>query len=85
MNWSNITLIRLINRLHGPKNRLSDGNLYDPETQVIVVFKKQGNEDSNQFTTTCEVTPVEETHLFKSAGSFMTEANLQQQNEFNSK
>ena len=56
-------------------------NLYDPETQVIAVFRKQGNGNLSRFTTTCELTPREQDHLFNSGGNFMTEANLKQQNE----
>ena len=33
------------------------------------------------FSTTCKVTPVEETHLYKSNGNFVTEAVLNDQND----
>jgi len=56
-------------------------NLYDPETQVIAVFRKQGNGNVSRFTTTCELNAREQDHLFNSGGNFMTEANLKQQNE----
>ena len=51
-------------------------NLYDPETRVIVVFKKEGNGNLSRFTTTCNVTILEGEHLFQSGGNFVTEANL---------
>lgn len=54
-------------------------NLYDPETQVITVFKKQGDEELSLFTTTCELTPLEHDHLLKSGGNFVTEAVLNNQ------
>ena len=56
-------------------------NLYDPETQVISVFRKQGDGEPSLFTTTCELTALEQDHLLKSGGNFMTEAILNHQNE----
>ena len=49
-------------------------NLYDPQTQAIAVFKKQGNGELNLFTTICELTALEQDNLLKSGGNFMTEA-----------
>jgi hypothetical protein len=54
-------------------------NLYDPETRVIEVFKKQEDGKYSQFATTCELTPKEEDHLFESGGNFVTEDVLNNQ------
>lgn len=35
--------------------------------------------EKGQFTTTCEITEMEETHLFESGGNFVTEAVLNNQ------
>ena len=50
-------------------------NLYDHETQVIAVFRKQENGEC-LFSTTCKVSAKEEAHLFESGGNFVTENNL---------
>jgi hypothetical protein len=55
-------------------------NLYDPETQVIAVFKKQENGEY-LFSTTCGLTPLEDDHLLESGGNYVTEAVLNDQNE----
>ena len=61
----------------GETNRGYDSvNLYDPETQVIAVFKKQENGELSLFTTTCELTRIEKNQLFASGGNFVTENNL---------
>jgi hypothetical protein len=55
-------------------------NLYDPKDRVIAIYKKQENGEY-LFSTTCELTPGEETHLYKSNGNFVTEAVLNDQND----
>ena len=65
----------------GTERSYDSVNLYDPETQVIAVFKKQGDGELSLFTTTCELTALEQDHLLKNGGNFMTEAILKQQNE----
>ena len=55
-------------------------NLYDKDKRVIAIYQKQENGEY-LFSTTCEVTPVEETHLYKSNGNFVTEAVLNDQND----
>ena len=42
-------------------------------------YKKQENGEY-LFSTICKVTPVEETHLYKSNGNFVTESVLNDQN-----
>ena len=54
-------------------------NLYDPDTGVIAVYRKKEDKEYCLFTTTCKLTPVEETHLFESDGNFMTEAAMKNQ------
>lgn len=54
-------------------------HIYDRETRVIAVFKKQEDGEYSQFSTTCKLTPLEETHLFESDGNFVTEAVLNNQ------
>ena len=44
-------------------------------------FIKNKNNGEYLFSTTCKVTPVEETHLYKSNGNFVTEAVLNNQND----
>ena len=53
-------------------------NIHDKENHVIAVFKKQENGEY-LFSTTCKLTPVEEAHLRKSGGNFVTEAVLNNQ------
>ena len=55
-------------------------NLYDKDKRVIAIYKKQENGEY-LFSTTCKVTPVEEPHLYKSNGNFVTEAVLNDQND----
>jgi len=63
----------------GTKRGYNSVNLYDPNNKVIAVFRKDENGNYSQFTTTCEVTPLEEQHLFASNGNFVTEAVLKSQ------
>jgi hypothetical protein len=51
-------------------------NLFDKETDTIAVFKKQGNGKLSLFTTTWTLTEMEQNHLFKSGGNFVTENNF---------
>jgi len=53
-------------------------NLYDPKARVIGIYKKQENGEY-LFSTTCEVTEMEETYLLKSGGNYVTEAVLNNQ------
>jgi hypothetical protein len=53
-------------------------NLYDPKARVIGIYKKQENGEY-LFSTTCKVTEIEEAHLLKSGGNFVTEAVLNNQ------
>ena len=55
-------------------------NLYDKDKRVIGIYKKQENGEY-LFSTTCKVTPVEETNLYKSDGNYVTEAVLNDQND----
>jgi len=55
-------------------------NLYNKNKPVIAIYKKQEN-GQYLFSTTCEVTPVEETNLYKSGGNYCTEAVLNNQND----
>ena len=50
------------------------------DKRVIAIYKKQEN-GGYLFSTTCKVTPIEETHLYKSNRNFVTEAVLNNQNE----
>ena len=54
-------------------------NIYDKNERVIAVYKNQENGDYF-FSTTCKLTPVEETHLYKSNGNFVTEVVLKDPN-----
>ena len=54
-------------------------NLYDKNERVIAVYKKQENGEYI-FSTTCKLTPIEETHLYKSTGNFVTEVVLKNPN-----
>ena len=54
-------------------------NLYDQETRVIAIFKKQEDGEYCLLTTTCKLTQMEEIHLFKSGGNYVTEAVLNNQ------
>jgi len=51
-------------------------NLYDHETQVIAVFRKQGDGEQNLFPTTCQLTARERDYFLQSNGNFVTEKNL---------
>jgi hypothetical protein len=66
------------NRMYqgGTKRGYDSVNLFDPETQVIAVFKKQKDGEYSQFTTTCKLTALEQDHLFESGGNFVTQNNL---------
>ena len=62
----------------GTKRGYDSMNLYDRETQVIGIYKRQENGEY-LFSTTCEVTEMEETHLLESGGNYVTEAVLNNQ------
>jgi len=51
-------------------------NLYDPDTEVIAVFKKRSNGQSSRFATTCKLTDMERDFFLSSGGNFVTEPNL---------
>ena len=53
-------------------------NLYDKDSRVIAIYKKQENGEC-LFSTTCRLTIDEETHLLENNGSFVTEAVLNNQ------
>jgi len=59
----------------GTKRGYPAVHIYDLDKRVIAVFEKS----TGQFTTTCEITEMEETHLFESGGNFVTEAVLNNQ------
>jgi len=54
-------------------------NLYDINERVIAVYRKQENGEY-LFSTTCKLTPIEEAHLYKSNGNFVTEVVLKDLN-----
>jgi hypothetical protein len=62
----------------GTKRGYDSVNLYDKDKRVIAIYKKQENGEY-LFSTTCEVTGKEETHLLESGGNFVTEAVLNNQ------
>jgi len=62
----------------GTKRGYDSVNLYDPKARVIGIYKKQENGEY-LFSTTCEVTEMEETYLLKSGGNYVTEAVLNNQ------
>ena len=62
----------------GTKRGYDSVNLYNKDKRVIAIYKKQENGEY-LFSTTCKVSPVEETHLYKSNGNFATEAVLNNQ------
>jgi hypothetical protein len=51
-------------------------NLYDPDTEVIAVFKKRSNGQYSRFATTCKLTDMERDFFLSSGGNFVTEPNL---------
>ena len=51
-------------------------NLYDPDTDVIAVFKKRSNGQYSRFATTCKLTDMERDFFLSSGGNFVTEPNL---------
>ena len=51
-------------------------NIFDKETNTIVVFRKDENGEYNRFTTTYRLTHMEREYLFNSNGNFVTENNL---------
>lgn len=51
-------------------------NIYDPDTEVIAVFKKLSNGQYSRFATTCELTDMERDFFLSSGGNFATESNL---------
>lgn len=51
-------------------------NLYDPDTEVIAVFKKRNNGQYSRFATTCKLTDMERDFFLSSGGNFVTEPNL---------
>jgi hypothetical protein len=53
-------------------------NLFDPDTNLIVVYQKQPD-GSNLFLTTCKLTPLEVTHLKDTNGNFLPERMIKQQ------
>ena len=63
----------------GTERSYDSVNIYDRETRVIVVFKKQEDGKYSQFSTTCKLNRVEEEHLLESGGNFVTEAVLNNQ------
>jgi hypothetical protein len=62
----------------GTKRGYDSLNIYDKRNGVITVYKKQKNGEYI-FSTTCELTPIEETHLLKSDGNFVMEKVLNNQ------
>ena len=54
-------------------------NLYDKDKRVIAVYRKKENGEYI-FSTTCKLTAVEEAHLYKSNGNFVTEVVLKDPN-----
>lgn len=60
----------------GTQRGYNSVNIYDPSSHVIAVFRKNENGKYSHFTTTCELSPLEEDHLFESGGNFVTEENL---------
>ena len=64
----------------GTERGYDSSNLYDKDKRVIGIYKKQENGEY-LFSTTCKVTPVEETNLYKSDGNYVTEAVLNDQND----
>ena len=53
-------------------------NLFDPDTNLIAVYKKQPD-GSNLFLTTCRLTPLELKHLKDTNGNFLPEKMIKQQ------
>jgi hypothetical protein len=53
-------------------------NLFDPERNLIAVYKKQ-SDGSNLFLTTCKLTLAQVKHLQNSNGNFLTEKMINQQ------
>ena len=51
-------------------------NLYDPDTDVIAVFRKRSNGQYSLFATTCKLTDMERDFFLSSGGNFVTEPNL---------
>ena len=51
-------------------------NLYDPDTDVIAVFRKRSNGQYSLFATTCKLTDMERDFFLSSDGNFVTEPNL---------
>lgn len=60
----------------GTERGYNSVNIYDPETQVIAVFRKQGDGELSLFTTICQLTPRERDYFLQSNGNFVTEKNL---------
>lgn len=54
-------------------------NLFDPDTNIIAVYKKE-KDGNNLFLTTCTLNENEAAHLESTNGNFLTDNNLQQQN-----
>jgi hypothetical protein len=63
----------------GTKRGYDSVNLYDKDKRVIAIYKKQENGEY-LFSTTCQVTEIEETHLLQNNGNYLTEAVLNNQN-----
>lgn len=53
-------------------------NLFNPKTNIIAVYAKQDDE-SCLFLTTCELTPLELEHFYKTNGNFLTEEMIHKQ------
>ena len=61
----------------GGTNRGYDSvNLYDPDKDVIAVYRKRSNGEYSIFATTCKLTKIERDFFLASGGNFVTEYNL---------
>ena len=57
-------------------------NVYDPNTDVIAVFRKRSNGQYSLFATTCKLTDMERDFFLSSGGNFVTEPNLKDPKAF---
>jgi len=80
MNRKNVTWFQDGDYQGGTSRGYKLVNIYDGDTGVIAVFKKQTDGSYSQFSTTCKITTKEENHLFQSGGNFMTEAAMDNMN-----
>lgn len=60
----------------GTERSYDSVNIFDKETNIIAVFRKDENGEYNRFTTTCRLSEMERNYLFNSNGNFVTENNL---------